>query len=859
MTDYSVFAKSTFDPNDYANAILAGEPYPPQPGKSRTTKSSSLAPANEDISVAISKLNLSIEDADKQLKNAVTTHHEELLVQAASVNDLETSLKSVNGGLNELDGTLDKLRLKIRTPFQSLQSHVTRLERLHQASSILRRTSRFVILTKRLEVQLAEMDKAETVEMKEVKPVNGDSGNSLSSLGVDNEDEKERTIAKAALTIAELTALLDSSTEDAADSTKSPEESSNTGEEVPLSSIKAIAAHLPFVDSARTRVMADMESMVINGLANLNQSLLASSLQTAHNLRVLPDLVNNLVKDLSDAVEGRIRYAFDLSRIAKEVVSKDPGPTQSSMLYKSRVRTEPTNVTAPQWTAALWSSLESLVEEMSDCCIKVYTLEKVLKVKKDPVSQVLFLDEAMKVLENKPSAIFWSALGRSLEKQTKDAAKSSSFLQQTLSTGYPKLLRLFQSFFAKIAVQTDTTYSQTQQSPETVLVLRALANFESLYLSRSSSRLNEAVGQAFSGGARSPPGMTEGINIARTVANELDSAKFDPLLVKSVAKYAVATLDMFVGRVDSLASQDRAARSLVGPAATPQQVLNSQLATCVYHCKSRLEKLEEEHPGSVHEIIKPSIENLGRAFDRIVDPLLSAIRRESSAIIAKVHRLDLSDSADPTAAMGGGASPYMKDLSEKLSFVKSDILSLYNVPEVSQQWTLNIAKFIIKIFLLHASIAKPLGESGKLQLTSDMTELEFSLGTLMMDKSQNKGGANWEQVGSDYRALRAMRPLLFLENSLLASKKHTSGLPPLIVLHHILVRSPIPLPHTLHGWKEVEYVVWVNEHTEQEAWSLIESDLSHWEKMAEAEGNDPATEFIQLAQTVLANAGGSSS
>ena len=66
-------------------------------------------------------------------------------------------------------------------------------------------------------------------------------------------------------------------------------------------------------------------------------------------------------------------------------------------MYKSRVRTEPTNVTAPQWTAALWGSLESLIEEMADCCIKVYTLEKVLRLKRDPVTDVVFLDEAMKV------------------------------------------------------------------------------------------------------------------------------------------------------------------------------------------------------------------------------------------------------------------------------------------------------------------------------------------------------------------------------------------------------------------------------------------------------------------------------
>lgn len=98
--------------------------------------------------------------------------------------------------------------------------------------------------------------------------------------------------------------------------------------------------------------------------------------------------------------------------------------------------------------------------------------------------------------------------------------------------------------------------------------------------------------------------------------------------------------------------------------------------------------------------------------------------------------------------------------------------------------------------------------------------------------------------------------LLFLENSLLASQKHTVGLPPLIVLHHILVRSPITLPHTLHGWAEAEYVRWVNEHTEQEAWTLVEGDLSHWEQVAEAEGTDTsaAVEYVQLARAVLKNA-----
>ncbi|OBZ67107.1 Conserved oligomeric Golgi complex subunit 5 [Grifola frondosa] len=507
MSDYATFAHPDFDPNEYANAILAGEPYPPQPGRTKPPKSAGFDAGNEDISVAITKLTSNIDDVEKQLKNVVTSHHEDLLVQAAGVTELQGSLSLVHGGLNELDSSLDKLRLKIRVPYLSLQNHVSKLVRIQQASDILRRTSRFVILTRRLEVQLAEMNKGESA----------DGDNSKSKMDTNASPVIAPPNAEGALTaLLDASSISHSSRSDVNGASEIPQD-----KRVPLSSVKAVAAHLPYIDAARTRITTDMEAMVITGLATLNQSLLASSLQTAHNLRVLPELVQNLVTDLSDAVEGRIRSAFDLTRISKEVLAKEPASASQGLLYKSRVRTEPTSVTAPQWTAALWSSLESLIEEMADCCVKVYTLEKVLRMKRDPVSDVVFLDEAMKVLENKPSSTFWAALGRSLEKQARDAAKNSTFLQQTLSTGYPRLLRLFHAFFAKIAV----------------------ANRHSVYSVATESRNYPAVGQAFAGGSRSPPGCL-GVNIARTVANELDSAKFDPLLVRSVAKYVVSSLEL---------------------------------------------------------------------------------------------------------------------------------------------------------------------------------------------------------------------------------------------------------------------------------------------------------------------------
>ncbi|KNZ78795.1 Conserved oligomeric Golgi complex subunit 5 [Termitomyces sp. J132] len=707
------------------------------------------------------------------------------------------------------------------------------------------------------------------------------NGESVKSLKVDNtdvmalstsgdsEDEKERTIAKAALSIAELVSLLDG-----VDNGKSIGNLSRNGEivkdsamrvadndkdvpeqEIPLRSITAVAVHVHFIEEARTKVTNEMESMVLTGLTTLNQSLLASSLQTAYSLRLLPQLVQNLVSDLSQAVEDRIRSAFDLAKISKEALAKDAVANSSPPTYRSRVRTEPTNVTAPHFTVTLWSRLEVMIADMADCCIKVYTLEKVLRLKKDATTQAIFLDEAMKLLENKPSAIFWTSLGRSLEKHARDAAKNSTFIQQTLSTGYPKLLRLFHEFFAKIAVHTDTVYGSTYQSPETVFVLRALSNFETLYLSRLSNKLNEAVAQAFSGGARTLPGANEGINIARMVINELDSARFDPLLVRAVANNASSCINNLLSRVDSFTIRDRSAITLIGPTATPQQAANAQLATCLYQCWLRLDTLRSDHTEAVLDALNPGTQNVHKAYERLVEPLMTAIRRELSAIIVKLHRIDFGKDVDPTSGLGS-SSFYMKELMEKLSFIKAEILSQFLIGEAGRTWALSIVKYVIKTFVMHVSIARPLGESGKLRLTSDMGELEFSLSAFLAGNPQSKRDGDLEAVGDEYRTLRAMRPLLFLENSMLTDSERTAGLPPLIVLHHILVRSPMPLPHNLHGWQEAEYVRWVSEHTQRESWSLIEGGLSHYEKVSESEGKDStdAKEFIDLARTVLQNA-----
>lgn len=266
----------------------------------------------------------------------------------------------------------------------------------------------------------------------------------VSILGQDPEDEKERTIAKAALSIAELgalggffclvsrsnylVALLDGPAPPSSDDDtprnghadlegmSNPEES---GARIPLRSINAVAAHVPFIEDARTKVTSEMENMVLTGLTTLVSSCVFLPIECSLTVTRINHYLHHPFKRrlISEFSRNWSNLSFltylKLWRIASgaRLISPkypemrrpkvglflsvysallrhislltcswtDPAPNspQSPTSYKSRVRTEPTTYTAPQWTAALWARLENMVEEMADCCVKVclYFLE----------------------------------------------------------------------------------------------------------------------------------------------------------------------------------------------------------------------------------------------------------------------------------------------------------------------------------------------------------------------------------------------------------------------------------------------------------------------------------------------------
>jgi conserved oligomeric Golgi complex subunit 5 len=185
----------------------------------------------EEISVALAKLSFGIDDVNRQLKNVINVHHEALLSQAASVNQLEGSLRHVNAGLKDISSSVtrcasslssisdnlifySRLRTKLSTPYAALQTHVTRLQKLQVASDVLRRVARFFMFSRRLDVQIKLINHAPTTvppRAASPKVVNGSASEppitpraAIVDDELDVEREREKIIIKAALSVAEI-------------------------------------------------------------------------------------------------------------------------------------------------------------------------------------------------------------------------------------------------------------------------------------------------------------------------------------------------------------------------------------------------------------------------------------------------------------------------------------------------------------------------------------------------------------------------------------------------------------------------------------------------------------------------------
>ncbi|CAG8524966.1 9401_t:CDS:10 [Funneliformis mosseae] len=716
---------------------------------------------DNDITISLAKLSFSIDNLNKQLHDQVTSHFEDLISQASGIRELEVVLNTVKDGIQSLNLSLDRLKTKIYTPYAQIKNYSVQLERLQAASELLRHVERFFYLARCLEGQLTD---------------------------IDNEGEKGIEYIKAASNLGELEAL---------------------SQDVDLNGIELVQAQLPVILQAKNKITGEAQRLLNEGIINQNGTDISIGLQIFHNLHGMGERVSKYVDDISGKLLNQMKYTVDFVSLQKEV--KDSGVVPLKGIR--RLGSEPSTGTTALLATALWKRMEVLMDDIYENCSKICTLERVLASEIDVMSHNTYLDEVSKILDGGLVQHFWKVLSLNFEKELKEATKGSTFLQQTLVSGYPKLLKLFYDLFVKLEKRGDLKLDGDFQSQETIVMLHSISSFEAGYLARSVTRMFDPINTAFPTGlSRAPPIKSDVTNFIRVISSELEIAKVDSNLLRSVAKNVVKALNLYCVKSESMAAVDPTAYQISGTGpTTASQNVNFELVTTLYQLHQSVWKVLEEYPDGVTEIIFDAVGHTREVMLDIIDPLIQHIKKELENTLLKIHREDFSRQQVSKGFMlgqqsEGQCSAYMIELSNKVKHIQSQYFSRISCGLESKE-----------------CMVRPLSETGKLKLIGDMSQLEYSLNQLLIDN-----GLTLADLEEEYKALKAFRQLLFLDNSQLTAAHHTASLPLLILIHHIIVRSPLntlQLPHKIYGWTELEYSRWLDEHNEGEGIELIKGCL----------------------------------
>lgn len=162
--------------------------------------------------MALSRLNLAIDDVDRLIREEVTTHANDLLAHTSTLLALRPSLAVLTDSLRALQDHQNKLIQRVSVPRASLTLHTTRLFRMRSAQSLVKSAERFVRLVKRLQGQMKNLSAGEkkTTDRNRLEKLDEMEGEGADGI-VENDlldaelgEEKERGLSMAALTLSEI-------------------------------------------------------------------------------------------------------------------------------------------------------------------------------------------------------------------------------------------------------------------------------------------------------------------------------------------------------------------------------------------------------------------------------------------------------------------------------------------------------------------------------------------------------------------------------------------------------------------------------------------------------------------------------
>ncbi|KAG5520397.1 hypothetical protein RHGRI_033094 [Rhododendron griersonianum] len=736
---------------------------------------SSLALSSNSSASTAEKLHHSLTLLDSHLRHLILLNHPSLLSTLSSLCHADSSLSSLRSALSSLTSSLARLRSDISLPHRQIQLKTLTLDNLHRTAALLGSTTRLL----RLSGKLREVMDA----------------------------DKTLDLAKAAQLHYEISTLCS---------------------ENELSGITVVDEELLWVNECGQKLRDEGIRVLEKGLEGLNQA------EVFYNLGELRVAVDGMVNKYKSQGVKAVSAALDMKAVsASSGGGFGPGGIQRSGT--------PQIGGGGKAKEALWQRMGSCMDQLHLIVVAVWHLQRVLSKKRDPFTHVLLLDEVMKEGDPMLTDRVWEALVKSFASQMKSAFTASSFVREIFTGGYPKLYSMIENLLERISRDTDVKGVIPAISSEGKNQMVAVIEmFQTAFLTLCWSRLSELVDTVFPVGGRSIPSKEHFSRIISRIQEEIEAVQPNGRLTLLVLREISKGLRLLAQRAEFQISTGPEARQITGPA-TPSQLKNFALCQHLQEVHTRISSMMTGLPTIASDVLSPSLNNIYTVACDSVTSLFQAMVERLESCILQIHLHNFGAHGMDAAMDNNNASPYMEELQKCILHFRSEFLSRLlpssnNAGSVGTKESIcsrlarSMASRVLICFIRHASLVRPLSESGKLRMARDMAELELAVGQNLFPV---------EQLGPPYRALRAFRPVIFLETSQLGASPLLQDLPPSVVFHHLYSRGPEELQSPMQRNKltPMQYSLWMDSQGEDQIWKGIKATLDDYAAKVRARGD----------------------
>ncbi|CAI9754931.1 unnamed protein product [Fraxinus pennsylvanica] len=731
----------------------------------------------------IEKLQEGLRLLDSQLRHEVLSRHQDLINQLSSLKASESSLSSLRSSLSSLKSSLRQARSELSDPHCVIAAQTLQLNNLHSTSVLIQSSIRTLRLVQKLQ-----------------------------NLVNSQPDPEKWDLSKAAQLHFEILTLYNESH---------------------LSGIDAIDSELKWVIEIGSKIRAEGMKVLEKGLENLNQAEVGLGLQVFFNLGELRGTVDGLVSKYKQIGLKSISNAMDMKAVSGS------GGYGAGMPGGVQRHGTPQIGGGGKAKDGLWQRMSGCMDQLHSIVVAVWHLQRVLSKKRDPFTHVLLLDEVMQESDPMLTDRVWEALVKSFASQMKSVFTASSFVKEIFTTGYPKLLSTIENLLERISRDTDVKGVPPALALEgKQQMIAAIEIFQTAFLGLCLSRLSDLVNSVFNMSSRGTVPSKEHISrIISHIQEEIEAVQLDARLTLLVLREISKVLLLLAERAEYQISTGPEARQITGPA-TPSQIKNFTLSQHLQEIHARVTSMIARLPTVASDILSPALGTIyGVACDSVT-PLFQAMLDHLESCILQIHDQNFG-TLSMDASFDNNASPYMEELQKSILHFRTEFLSRLlpssgaisaGAETICTRLVRSMASRILIFYIRHASLVRPLSESGKLRMARDMAELELAVGQNLFPV---------EQLGAPYRALRALRPVIFLETSQMGDSPLLQDLPPSVILHHLYSRGPEDLLSPLQRNKltPVQYSLWMDSQGEDQIWKGIKSTLDDYAAKVRARGD----------------------